>query len=493
MLLQLPNEEKVYWNGEAFRKMTNLRILIVENAHFSQSPNHLPNSLRVLDWKNYPSPFLPPDFDPKNLVVLNLHDSRFELDKSFDYKKYKCLMYMDLTHCVSLEEVPDISEIANLVEFYLDHCQNLVKVHDSVGLLDKLVKISAKHCDNLNTFITKIESTSLQYLNLRGCGKLTRFPAFSDKMEKIRFIDVGATAIKELPSSFENLVGIEALHIGKCRKLRVLPSGFLMFQNLKELNMGFCPKLQTSFGKLRDDNQVEPSITLQLVSLNVQFCDLSDEDVFMILSCFSKLKELIPIRATHCPKLTTQSSNLLLNQGLNEIHNLTVTVDGGDIPLWFDHHKKGGSLSFHVRKKFPVIALGSVLGATCEIFQVQISLFINEIEVYVFEASLWTKGEDTTWLHDIRAHISIQQWEKLNTYLINKEWNLVQVSFTLSTGVTKWCGVHAYKQEPSKVIVTQISMKGGVLVDKKTKTPLLKGAKSKMLAKGEGDTNKEHY
>ena len=39
------------WNGKAFKKMTNLKTLIIENGHFSEGLKYLPSSLRVLKWK----------------------------------------------------------------------------------------------------------------------------------------------------------------------------------------------------------------------------------------------------------------------------------------------------------------------------------------------------------------------------------------------------------------------------------------------------------
>ena len=45
------NNIQVQWNGKTLKEMKNLRILIIENTTFSTGPEHLPNSLRVLDWE----------------------------------------------------------------------------------------------------------------------------------------------------------------------------------------------------------------------------------------------------------------------------------------------------------------------------------------------------------------------------------------------------------------------------------------------------------
>jgi len=69
------NNIQVQWNGKAFQKMKNLRILIIENTTFSTGPEHLPNSLRFLDWSCYPSPSLPSDFNPKRVEILKMPES----------------------------------------------------------------------------------------------------------------------------------------------------------------------------------------------------------------------------------------------------------------------------------------------------------------------------------------------------------------------------------------------------------------------------------
>ncbi|KAJ7975375.1 Disease resistance-like protein [Quillaja saponaria] len=262
IMLNLPEEAKVDWSGEGFEKMKKLRLLVIDNAYFSKGPKHLPNSLRVLDWKYYPSPSLPVNFDPAKLVIVNLPHSpdltlNVPLKNKLDYKSYislitpkvqfeKCehLIFMDLSHCTSLRNVPDLSGVPNLVELYLDHCTNLESIHRSVGWLTKLVKLSAKGCDSLKSFPSRIYLPSLESLILRKCSTLVKFPEVERKMEKIRIIDVGETGIKKLPASFSYLIGLEKLCLRKCTFLTALPNSFLLLKNLKELDMGNCPKLR---------------------------------------------------------------------------------------------------------------------------------------------------------------------------------------------------------------------------------------------------------
>nr|WIL60027.1 nodulation protein [Melilotus officinalis] len=59
----IEDEEEIQWDGEAFKKMPNLKILIIRKCHFSKAPKYLPNSLKVLEWWRYPSEELPSDFD----------------------------------------------------------------------------------------------------------------------------------------------------------------------------------------------------------------------------------------------------------------------------------------------------------------------------------------------------------------------------------------------------------------------------------------------
>lgn len=84
IMLDPPTHEEVHrWTDTAFQKMKNLRILIIRNTTFSIGPSYLPNSLRLLNWKGYPSRSLPPNFHPQRIVDFKLPHSSLILEKPF--------------------------------------------------------------------------------------------------------------------------------------------------------------------------------------------------------------------------------------------------------------------------------------------------------------------------------------------------------------------------------------------------------------------------
>ncbi|XP_058782628.1 probable WRKY transcription factor 19 [Vicia villosa] len=222
IIADLRKDRKVKWCGKAFGQMKNLKILIIRNGRFPQSPQILPNSLKVLDWSGYQSSSLPSDFNPKNLAMLNLPESCF---KHFDsFKVFKMFNFLDFEGCEFLTEIPSLSGVPNLGGLCVDYCTNLNRIHESVGFLDRLVLLSAQGCTQLETLVHFINLPSLETLDLRGCSCLERFPKVLGVMENIKDVYLDQTAIKQLPITFENLVGLQRLFLRRCQRMVQLPS-----------------------------------------------------------------------------------------------------------------------------------------------------------------------------------------------------------------------------------------------------------------------------
>ncbi|KAJ7975448.1 TMV resistance protein N [Quillaja saponaria] len=404
----------------------------------------------------------------------------------FVFVSQKCehLIYIDLSHCASLRNVPNLSETPNLEELYLDYCTNLENIHRSVGLLSKLVKLSAKGCHSLKSFPSKIYLPSLESLSLRKCSTLVRFPDVLEKMENIRIIDVGeCTAVKKLPASFGKLFGLEKLCLRKCTSLTDLPSSFLMLKNLKELDMGNCPKLRKCFkryaeqstnssestetslvtiqlalGSPSESAEISPSNSqLDLVSMSestesssvTSQMDLDSMSEPIESSSVTEQLDMVSLIESSESSVTSHLDLVLLNvedcnlsdeDVLHEIPKLEVRVTGRDVADWFDHRSKGGSVSFWVQHgKFPVIAICSVYGGPGGLdtyVHFEVCLLINGVRVYANKDSFSLESRHHVWLHDLRAHMSSQQWQTLDKYL-EEDWNHVEVSFVISIGTVK--------------------------------------------------------
>ncbi|KAG7945375.1 hypothetical protein I3843_15G148900 [Carya illinoinensis] len=181
-------------------------------------------------------------------------DVRYVLEENalIDFKMYRgcikeisgqfqSLTVMEFCECKFLTKIPDLSSCSNLKELHISKCKNLVKVHDSVGFLDKLVRLSLNDCSSLKSFPRCLKLRSLEDFVLWHCKKLRNFPEIECKMERLSCIILVGTAIKELPSSIGCLTpALNALCLRSCTKLMHLPSSIHHLQNLKESRLGDC-------------------------------------------------------------------------------------------------------------------------------------------------------------------------------------------------------------------------------------------------------------
>ena len=70
--------EKAYWKLEAFSKMLNLKLLIINGVHLLHGPKHLPHGLKCLHWSEYPLKSLPSSFQWDELVELCMFHSKIK-------------------------------------------------------------------------------------------------------------------------------------------------------------------------------------------------------------------------------------------------------------------------------------------------------------------------------------------------------------------------------------------------------------------------------
>ena len=75
-----PKPIMVSLEAKTFKRMENLKFLIVRNVHICEELKYLPYGLRLLEWHEFPFS-LPSKYCPQQLVALDMSHSHIRLEK----------------------------------------------------------------------------------------------------------------------------------------------------------------------------------------------------------------------------------------------------------------------------------------------------------------------------------------------------------------------------------------------------------------------------
>ncbi|XLR24726.1 TMV resistance protein N-like isoform X1 [Arachis ipaensis] len=458
--MDFPKFEKVIrWDGEAFKKMRNLKTLFIRHTYFSQGPKYLPNCLRVLNWEEYPSPCLPLDFHPEGLVIFQLSGKSIQSVRFLEKQKYMSLTVINLDHS-NVEEIPDISGVPNLVNLSLNMCLNLIKIHESIVFLDRLSILSAQGCRRLKRF-PSIKLTNLVHLCLSGCSSLEHFPKMLGKLKNILTIYSDGTLIKELPSAIKRfcLISHSSMIKHGASSPPALSSPIVMSPDeekvtsersevdVEEEQGSPMAPLEAKHSACKLPDLLHESFTTYLTWFrNVEDLDLSEHN-FTVLD--ESLKELCSLRslslngcrelreikgippnikyfsARNCISLTYPSKNMLLNKELHEDGAKDFVLPSSSIPKWVEHSSNNDSISFWFHNKLPEISLCVLVGPAVDFSRTHIcpEFIINSSRG---QAEHLESVETSNQLVD---HIFITDPKlmksKVNEVILENEWNHV--------------------------------------------------------------------
>ena len=79
-MLHSPELVNVQLHPDVFKRMENLKILIVDNISICEAIQYLPDGIKILSWPQYPFR-LPSKYCPLQLVGLDMPYSRIGLEK----------------------------------------------------------------------------------------------------------------------------------------------------------------------------------------------------------------------------------------------------------------------------------------------------------------------------------------------------------------------------------------------------------------------------
>ncbi|KAL3740329.1 hypothetical protein ACJRO7_021582 [Eucalyptus globulus] len=256
------------YTEKQFKNLTNLRYLHMTNAHLSGDFKDLMKGLKWLRWQNCPASFEVNTFDVKELLVLELQGSK--INEKWEgwsfFKMAEKLKYLDLSLCVSLENIDFLSTFEKLEVLILSGCWKLKRVNTSIEDMEGLLRLelgssralhhavgadaSAEHpvprfcLRELPAEIGKLKA--LQQLHLVSTVSLSTLPNSIRSLENLEILDISWSGIEELPDGIGNLRKLRELRASHCTNLKgIMIESMSNLSSLQHLDFTDCDKLQS--------------------------------------------------------------------------------------------------------------------------------------------------------------------------------------------------------------------------------------------------------
>ncbi|XP_050243019.1 disease resistance protein RUN1-like isoform X8 [Quercus robur] len=236
-----PNPITVQLHAKAFKKMENLKFLMVRNVLISKELKYLPNGLKLLEWNEYPFS-LPSNYRPQQLVVLEMPRSCIRLEELFmQGGHYNNLKSINLERCISIRKLPDLCA-PNLERLNINGCENLIEVHEAIVSLDKLKMWDLSNCKKLQILPSSIRLKSLKEIHLDSCVSLEKLPNLgAPNLESLDIRD--CENLIEVHEAIGSLDKLKQWNLSNCKKLQILPSSFRL-KSLEYIDLGGCVSLE---------------------------------------------------------------------------------------------------------------------------------------------------------------------------------------------------------------------------------------------------------
>ncbi|CAN6574939.1 unnamed protein product [Malus baccata var. baccata] len=258
------SDDEQSFSTKAFKKMWRLKFLELANVKLTGSYKHLSKELRLLSWIGFPLEAIPADFDQRNLVYLNLSNSKIvRVWEDSDVLPQK-LKHLVLRDCHNLTELPDFSKLPHLKQLDLSGCKGLCGGYHFLAQLKMIEELALSDCNITDGAVLEIigSLSPLKGLDLGGNG-FNRLPILSSLSQlQVLYLNhcTNLQAIPDLPNS------LRVLKANYCTALEILPD-FSKMSKMWELELRDCRKL-------KDIPNLEKSLDYMdsIISIHMEGC-----------------------------------------------------------------------------------------------------------------------------------------------------------------------------------------------------------------------------
>jgi hypothetical protein len=184
---------------------------------------------------------------------------------------------VDLSNSKYLVESPNFAGSPRLERLDFTGCINLLYVHPSIGLLEKLAFLSFEGCSSLVKLVldgdTASNLYSLKVLHLSRCTNLETIPDFTG-VSNLEYLDIDQCAsLSMIGHSIGDLTQLKFLSLRDCTNLVSMPKSINSMTSLVALDLCGCLKLE-NLPLLGNMSMSEESI--DVIFASAENFDLSD-------------------------------------------------------------------------------------------------------------------------------------------------------------------------------------------------------------------------
>ncbi|XP_059461927.1 disease resistance protein RUN1-like [Corylus avellana] len=251
------------------------------------------------------------NFSPGIAISILIQRSLVTIDYQNKLKVHNLIH--DMGREIVCEESPKYPGKHILKELYAEKTA-IKQLPPFFSLLKNLETVSLCGCECLIESPEFLETSRLETLILEDCASLVE----NDCIE-----------LDKLPKQLGNMTALKEI-LADITAIEQLPSSFSRLRNLGIVLLSGSGGPSSSWISLKSSNHISLLASISrlssLTKLDLNDCNLSEDEIPIELGCLSSLRELMLCK--------TDSSSLCL--------------PGSEIPNWFSHQTIGSLISFHV-------------------------------------------------------------------------------------------------------------------------------------------------